>query len=110
MLQKRPIHLLKNGGCKNKEFLLEVEKCCDNCQFCIRYGHTKPKPIVAPTNVERFNKVVYMDLKQVTKVKLWILHFVDSATRYTAAALIQLKMKHFVVENFQDCWHTLRYQ
>ena len=32
--KERLLQLLRNDGCYNKEFLQEVENCCDSCQFC----------------------------------------------------------------------------
>ena len=40
-----------------------------------------------------------MDLKEVQKHKVWILHLIDTATRYSAACLISDKKKQTIV-----CW------
>ena len=45
-----------------------------------------------------------MDLKEIEKGKLWILHLVDSATRYTAATLINTKKKEVVVKKIFQIW------
>ena len=44
--KERLLQLLRNGGCYDKEFLQEIENCCDSCQFCQKYRKPKPKPIV----------------------------------------------------------------
>ena len=44
--KERLLQLLRNGGCYDKEFLQEVENCCDSCQFCQKYRKPKPNPIV----------------------------------------------------------------
>ena len=45
-----------------------------------------------------------MDLKEVEKGKLWILHLVDNATRYTAATLITSKKKEVIVKKIFQIW------
>eukprot|EP00794_Sanderia_malayensis_P014650 gene14650-16168_t len=42
--------------------------------------------------------------KEVNKGKLWILHLVDEATRYTAAAVIDTKRTEVVVEKIFKIW------
>ena len=69
-------------GCNDKEFIEEVEKCCERCRFCQKYRRQKQLPVVSFPKADRFNQVVAMDLKEVTKGKLWILHLVVCATRY----------------------------
>ena len=102
--KERLIKLLKNGGCEDKEFLQEVEKCCDACQFCQKYRRPKPKPIVGLPKTDKFNQVVSMDLKELKKGKLWILHLVDIATSYTAAVVISSKKKDIVVDRIFKMW------
>ena len=45
--KERLLQLLRNGGCYDKEFLQEVENCCDSCQFCQKHRKQKPNPIVS---------------------------------------------------------------
>ena len=75
----------------DKEFIRIVEEICDKCEFCQKYRHSKPKPVVAFPKANDFNQVVSMDLKEITKGEIWILHMVDSATRYTVAGIIKTK-------------------
>ena len=102
--KERLIRLLKNGGCSDKEFIDAIEECCNNCQFCQKYKQAKPKPIVGLPKSEQFNEVVVMDLKEVQKGKLWILHLIDSHTRYIATSLIKSKRKEIVVERIFKIW------
>ncbi len=46
---------------------------------------------------KNFNQVVMMDLKEVTKWGVWVLHTVDCTTRYTAATVIKSKKKEVIV-------------
>ena len=102
--KERLLKLLKDGGCTDKEFIKAVETCCDNCAFCQKYRHAKPRPIVALPKTTAFNQTVMMDLKEVEKGKLWILHMVDSATRYTTATLITSKSKEVIVKKIFQIW------
>ena len=98
-------NLLIQAGIKDKEFFEILEIVCKECQFCGKYRKQYPRPIVSfPETV--FNNKVNMDLKEITGLpqKLWILHLVDSATRYTAAALINTKKKEVVMEKIMAIW------
>eukprot|EP00794_Sanderia_malayensis_P000757 gene757-45_t len=70
------IWLLKDGGCGDQEFLVEVEKD------------------VMSANSE------------VNKGKLWILYLVDEATRYTAPEVIGSKRTEVVMEKIFKIWLT----
>ena len=84
-----------------------MSSTCKECSFCNNYKKPYPSPVVALPETE-FNAKVSMDLKQITDLptKTWILHLVDSATRYTAAALIKTKKKELVVEKIMMIWVT----
>ena len=102
--KERLLQLLRNDGCYNKDFLQEVENCCDSCQFRQKYRKQKSNPIVGFPKADKFNQVVSMDLKEVQKGKLWILHLVDDATNYTAVAIIKDKKKNIVVDRIFKIW------
>lgn len=63
------------------------------------YKHSEAKPIVSLPKVDRFNKVVYMNLKEVTKGILYLM--LDSAIRYTKTSPIQSKKEDVVDKNFK---------
>ena len=98
------IRLHKNGGCDDKEFFKMVEDVCEKCEFCLKYRKAKLKPIVSLPKGQRFNDVVCLDLKEVVHKKLWILHLIDAATRYTAACIIDTKRKELVVTRIFQIW------
>ncbi len=100
----RLLRLLKDSGCKDKEFMKIVEQCCEECEFCLKFQTAKPRPVVGLPKAQRFNQVVSMDLKEVEKGKTWILHLVDNATRYTAAAIIHTKKKETIVKKIFQIW------
>ena len=102
--KEKLVKLLRDGGCKDKEFMKMVETCCETCSFCQKFKLSKPRPIVGLPKADKFNQVVSMDLKEVEKGKLWILHLVDNATRYTAATLISSKKKEVIVRKIFQIW------
>jgi hypothetical protein len=102
--KERLIRLLKSGGVDDQELFQAITAVCDDCLFCQKYRRPKSKPIVAFPKAERFNQHICMDLKEVIKGKLWILHLIDSATRYTAATLINTKKKDVVVYQICRIW------
>ena len=59
--------LLRNSGCNDKEFLNLINECCQSCEFCRKYKKPFLKPVVGIPVAETFNKVAYMDLKEITK-------------------------------------------
>ena len=91
--------LLINSKCDDKEFLQCVEKCCDECQLCQQYKKAPLRPAVGLPLADDFNQVVCMDLKEYVHNVKWILHLLDSATRYSAACIIESKHKNVIVKN-----------
>ena len=98
--KERLQRLVKSAGCIDKEFLKAIEISCAECEFCRKYKRPFPKPIVGFQVAEHFNQVVCVDLKELEKGKLWILHMIDGATQYTAAYIINTKTKEMIVESF----------
>ena len=45
-----------------------------------------------------------MDLKEFEHNRTWILHIIDSATRYSAACIIKTKKKEVVVSRIFQVW------
>ena len=73
------------------EFLKMIEEWCDSCEICQKYKKAPLRPIVGMRLADKFNQVVCMDLKEYIHNKCWILHLIDSATRYSDATLITTK-------------------
>ena len=103
--KERLIKLVKESkNFNDKEFLEIIEECCDNCEFCQLSKKAPLKPIVGLPLADRFNQVVCMDLKEYKHNELWILHLIDSATRYSAACLITTKHQDEVLRNIYLMW------
>ena len=83
--------MLTDSGCDDKKFLNMIVDCCDDCEFCLKFKEPFSRPVVSFPVSGRFNEYVNMDLNEGEKGKVWILHLIDAATRYTAACLITRK-------------------
>ena len=64
------------------------------------------KPIVGLRLADNFNEVVSMDLKEYIHGESWILHLIDTATRYSAACLINTKKQDEIVKKIFSMWIT----
>ena len=103
--KERLLKLVKNSkDYDDKEFLEVLEECYENCEFCQLSKRAPLKPIVALPLSDRFNQVVCMDLKEYKHNEIWILHLIDSATRYSAACLITTKHQDEVLRNIYLMW------
>ena len=97
--KEKLVKLLRDGGCESTEFLNCINKVCDECETCQKYRRAPLKPIVGLPIAYDFNEVVCMDLKEIEHTKLWILHLLDAATRYSGASLIRSKRAEVIINN-----------
>ena len=88
------------------EFLKIIEECCDLCDVCLKFKRAPLRPVVGLPLADKFNQVVCMDLKEFVHNESWILHLIDSATRYSAARLIYSKKQDVIVQNIYQMWFT----
>ena len=102
--KEKLFNLLKNANCTDKEFLNIIELSTDSCKFCCKYKKAFSKPFVGFPVADKSNSVVCMDLKEVQKHKVWILHLIDTATRYSAACLISDKKKQTILCRIFQIW------
>ena len=96
--------LLKDGGCKDAEFLRIVAECCQDCEVCHKHRKAPLKPIVCFPLATKFNEVVCMDLKEFKHLEVWILHLIDASCKYSAACLIKSKQKNVIVAAIFRMW------
>ena len=88
----------------DKEFLKCIEECCDQCEVCRKYKRPFRRPIVGLPIASQFNEVVCMDLKEYKHNKIWILHLIDAATRYSAGCLVRTKHKDEIIKQIYRIW------
>ena len=94
--------LIKSSNIDDRE-LLEIIYTLDNkCQVCIKYKKTKLRPSVGFSLSKDFNDVVAVDLKPTNGIH--ILHIIDLATRFIAAAVVKSKKKEEIVDTFIKHW------
>ena len=81
-----------------------MKEICGECQLCQKHKRAPLRPVVGFPLSDRFNEVVCMDLKEFEHNRTWILHIIDSATRYSAACIIKTKKKEVVVSRIFQVW------
>ena len=96
--------LLRDGGCQNREFMKCIDQVCDDCDICLKFRKPPLRPVVGLPLAHDFNEVVCMDLKELENTKLWMLHLIDAATRYSGASLIKTKRAEVIINNVFQHW------
>ena len=82
--------ILKDANLLNNDIKFLVKKVIDSCETCIKFRKPKPRPIVAFSKADNFNKTVSLDLHEL-KPGLWYFHMIDKFSRFSAAAIITNK-------------------
>ena len=98
----RLIDLIKTAGISDKDLLDMVKDLDKSCEICMRYKRPSSRPVVGFSLAHDFNETVAMDLKQFRGV--YILHIVDHAARYSAAAIISSKQKEVIIDKIFKHW------
>ena len=71
----------------NKEFLDLIQDVCDSCSVYLRLRKPPLQLVVGLTLGNRFNDTVCLDLKEHGHNQFWILHLIDTCTKYSASLL-----------------------
>ena len=97
---ERLISLIKDAGIDDEELLAILRDVNVNCTTCIKYKRSCPRPAVGLPMAKEFNETLAMDLKEITghENKLWFLHIIDMATRYSSACIVDSKNKELIVQ------------
>ena len=98
----RLIDLIKTAGISDKDLLDMVKDLDKSCEICMRYKRPSSRPVVGFSLAHNSNETVAMDLKQFWGV--YILHMVDHAIRYSAAAIISSKQKEVIINKIFRYW------
>ena len=73
------------------ELLKELEDCAKTCDFCLKHKSKEtPHRKVAIPSGNVFNDVIAVDLKKLD-IGIWIVHYIDTVTRFTVAAPLMTK-------------------
>ena len=84
--------LIKTAGVTDSTLLDLVKEWNERCDICLWHKKPKAKPVVAGFSLaHNFNDTVAMDLKHFKKI--YLLHMISHATRFTATAIMYSKQK-----------------
>ena len=95
---------LQDANLLNNNIKSLVEKIIDSCETCIKFRKPKPRPIVAFSKADGFNKTVSLDLHEL-KPGLRYFHMIDGFSRFSAGAIITNKSHcpKVIVLKILDC-------
>ena len=98
--------LLKDAGVTDKNLMDELKGIRHSCDTCLKYKRSSPRPAVGFPMAKNLNETLAMDLKEITGQgkKLWFLHIIDLATRYSGACIVESKNKEVIVSAIFKCW------
>ena len=89
--------LLKSANITwDQELNREIDTVKTICDICVKYKKPKLRPAVGFSLSKDFNDAVVVDLKEIDKT--YILHLIDHAKRYSAAAVAKSKKKEDIAK------------
>ena len=95
--------LVISAGEGSDDLLKALDDVCEKCDTCKRYKRVLPRPVVAIPIGQKFLDVVAMDLKHLHD-NTWVLHLIDSFTRFSGGTIIHNKRPQTIVSGILDCW------
>ena len=101
----KTIQLLKDAGQNDADYFKLIDSTVSECDVCKQFQKSKSRPTVGFSLARDFNDVVSMDLKFIQSHG--IIHLIDNATRFSAAAVIKSKKKEEIVEKIFMNWIQL---
>ena len=101
----RLVELIKDAGTDDEDLTHCIESVEEKCSTCNSFKKPGLKPVVGFALSKEFNETVSMDLKDVAKHKIF--HMIDTATRYSAGAIVDRKCKELIIEKFFMHWIAL---
>ena len=101
---RRLKQLLKDAAVDDELCFIYAEEISMECEVCKKYKRTPSRPIVSMRFAKDFNDVVAIDLKEYNKGKIYFLHMVDMATRFTRSAIVKSKEPNVIVDKIITIW------
>ena len=80
-----------------------LEQICKDCETCIGFTKTKPKPVVGFSLARSFNEVIALNLHELDK-STYYLHIIDVFTRYSSGAIITSMSADVIIKVFLERW------
>lgn len=100
------IKLIKQSTLGNDKLLFEeIRKISEECEVCLRYKRTPPKPAVSLPLSNEFNQCVAMDIKTYKGVPL--LHLIDTCTRFSMSSILKNKAAETIIEAIYKLWISI---
>ena len=103
----RLINMIKASGRNDEELFKSLRELDNKCEVCQKWGRPYPRPAVALPTATFFNEIIALDLKVFVKDKIYFLHLIDHATRYSQAVVIRTKKAQEVVNKMFTHWIAL---
>lgn len=100
----RVIDTLKASGRQDEELFRKLKELDTKCETCQKWGRPHPKPAVSLPLATIFNQTVALDLKVYINNKVYFLHLIDHATRFSQAAVIRSKSQDTIVQAIFTYW------
>ena len=101
---KRLTQLFSDAEINDERCFLFADEISNNCDVCIKYKKTPPRPIVSTNIARNFNDIVALDLKEYKKGEIYFLHLVDMATRFSRSGIVKSKDPKVIVEKILEIW------
>ena len=98
------VQLIKTAGVDDKELFQAIEDVRNRCDICKIHKKSMPRPSVTFPLATEFNETVAMDLKIYIKDRIYFLHMIDHATRFSAASVIISKKAGIIIDQFFKHW------
>ena len=96
--------LLSDAGVYDEQCDAILDWLSKNCETCLKFRKTPARPVVGLPLATEFNGVVVMDLKEKVKGKVWYLHLIDAATRFSVSNVIYNKKPATVIDKIMTSW------
>ena len=96
------VKLIKDGGIEDRDLFSMIQEVKASCEICIKYKKPHSRPVVGFSLGKEFSDTVSVDLKMFKGVQ-----FLDTATRFIAAASITLKHKEVIIDLIFKHWIAL---
>ena len=98
---------MKQSTLPDKTGIVEELKKIDNsCTVCLKHKKQSPRKKVALPQGKTFNEIVVMDLKMLED-KSWILHAIDTLTRYSGIISVKSKEAKEIVDKLFQIWISI---
>ena len=96
--------LMKDAGIEDSRSHNMVDDVTNGCETCVRYKRTPSRPVVSMNMANDMNDIVALDLKEFKKGKIYFLHMVDLATRFSRSCITRSKEPKEIVEAIITTW------